>query len=198
MSPDERVPLKIIILDDHRGKSSWGYLTSKQLERAGYESVHVTTWNDAVQAIESSYFDVFIVDLDLNEPRNGRDFLRYLRENDYAQPVILATGNEAYLEQSIEEYAESLASGAVQFYSKMSGMDLEAVLDQASTMVDPVRRSLALMQTAGMGDRKIRVNGEEYTVDELLALDPNTSSLIRKLREALRTVMLEIRRGETE
>ena len=192
MRDNDVLPYKILIFDDQVGRASWGALTAAQLELHEFEVEHVFDWELAIKAISDSHIDIAIVDLDLNIPQDGLEFLKVLRGKKQALPVILSTGNEDYSNRPIREYADALASGPVMFYLKHSEVELIELVREASNRVDPVRRSLSLMSACGLENEEFMVDGQTYTVNDLLISSEKNDSLIRGLRESLQALVLEM------
>ena len=189
------LPYKVLIYDDEVGISAWGKLTAAELRNYEFEVIDVSEWDSALTAISENHVDIVIVDLDLNRPEDGLEFLKVLRAKKQAVPVILATGNNEYSNRPIRTYADALASGPVMFYLKNSSVELIDLVREASNRVDPVRRSLALMSASGMGNEEFRVDEQVYTVDDLLVSNEKTDSMMRGLREALQELVFEMSAG---
>jgi len=189
------LPYKILIFDDQVGTTSWGQLTSAELRLFEFDVDHVSDWSEAIEYIDHNHIDIVIIDMDLERPENGFDFFRIIRGKKQAIPVILATGNEAYLEMPISQYEDALASGPVMFCSKLSGRKIIDLVREAANRVDPVRRSLSLMSNSGLGEKELSVDGEVYTIDELLKSSERNDSILRGLRESLQALVLEMSGG---
>jgi len=192
MPNNDALPYKILIFDDQIGIDSWGEVTATQIRQEGFDVTHVSDWTTATEFISSRHVDIVVVDLDLNIRETGFDLLKIIRERNQALPVILATGNETYLDRPIAGYVDALASGPVMFYSKNSEVNFTDQIIEAANRVDPVRRSLSLMSEAGMGEKEFEIDGISYTVDELLISSRRTDELIRGLRESLQALILEM------
>jgi hypothetical protein len=119
------------------------------------------------------------------------DLQRDLRKRGLRQPIILVSGNIDFLNAPISEYADALAMGPVTFYDKRSAVDFVDVVREAANRVDPIRRSFRLMSDAGLGDKQFNVEGKRYTVNELLVSSLSSDDLVRTLREALYSLVLE-------
>lgn len=193
MSLDDLLPYRVLVFDDKEGVSAWGPQQVKVLRGTEFKGAHVSTWEAAEDALAEAHWDIIILDLDLNGPRTGEEFLEHLRETHRTHPVILVTGNEGYLERPIHKYAHALASGPVTFYAKDSEEDLLELLREASNRVDPIRRTLSLMKAAGMESREFQVDGETYSVDDLLKQGQRTDAVVRSLRESLQAFIVEKR-----
>ncbi len=198
MPNGDAMPYRVLILDDKVGKSSWGAIGSIELEEHEFVSTHVSNWEEATETLQSTHYDIIIVDLDLDSPKNGLDFLAYLRSTNRSQPVVLVTGNQGYLERPIYTYRDAFALGPVSFFSKLSDANLVEVVREAALRVDPVRRSLAIMKEAGLGSVTFTVDDEEYTVDDLLVPGEKTDLLMQALRESLQALLLETVKGEPQ
>lgn len=184
-------------MDDEQRVASWGETTKIQLEQFEFEVDHVYTPEEAVNAIREISYDIFIIDLFLQSPRSGTDLQNELREMGLRQPIILVTGDRNYLNQPLYVYADALSQGPVQFYDKSSRLDLVEVVREVSNRVDPVRRSFRLMSQAGLGDREFRIDGDRYTVTQLLQSSLTSDDLVRTLRESLYALVLESQGAES-
>ena len=193
MADNYSLPYRVLVFDDQIGLSSWGNLTVALLKQQEYDAIHVSKWDDAVKQLGSGHFDIVVVDLDLGTPKDGMDFFRLLRKTNMILPVVLATGSIGFLERPISYYADVLSLGPVSFYMKTPDDDFLKAIKEASNRVDPVRRSLSLLSAAGMGRKSFLVGKKVYTVDDLLASNEMTDSLIRSLRESLQALVLEIK-----
>ncbi len=181
----------MLIVDDQKREESWGQITKIRLEELEFKVDHVYTVDESRAAIAKKYYDIFVIDLDLQSRETGADLQKELRGKGLRQPVILATGNKDYLSRPLSEYAEALSQGPVQFYDKTIGLDIVKVVKEVSNRVDPIRRSFRLMSEARLGDKIFRVDGKKYTVDELLASSLTSDDLVRTLRESLYALVLE-------
>ena len=182
---------KVLVVDDHAGTTSWGEIIKPLLEGHEFNIIHVYTADQAREAIQKTVIDIFIIDLDLQSPETGVDLQRNLRKRGFRQPIILVSGNIDFLNASISEYADALAMGPVTFYDKRSEVDFVEVVREAANRVDPIRRSFRLMSEAGLGDKQFNVEGKRYTVNELLVSSLSSDDLVRTLREALYSLVLE-------
>jgi len=185
------LPYKVLVVDDHAGTTSWGEIIKALLEGHEFNIIHVYTADQAREAIQKTVIDIFIIDLDLQSPETGVDLQRNLRKRGFRQPIILVSGNIDFLNASISEYADALAMGPVTFYDKRSEVDFVEVVREAANRVDPIRRSFRLMSEAGLGDKQFNVEGKRYTVNELLVSSLSSDDLVRTLREALYSLVLE-------
>jgi len=181
----------VLVVDDHAGQTSWGEIIKVLLEDHEFNILHVYTADQAREAIQRAVIDIFIIDLDLQSRETGVDLQRDLRKRGLRQPIILVSGNIDFLNAPISDYADALAMGPVTFYDKRSAVDFVGVVREAANRVDPIRRSFRLMSEAGLGDKQFNVEGKRYTVNELLVSSLSSDDLVRTLREALYSLVLE-------
>jgi DNA-binding NtrC family response regulator len=186
---------KILILDEKPEPSSWGEVTKKSLEAAGFKAVHFLSVPDALTEIGREYYDLLVVDMDLGGRIDGMEFQRRIRDLGLFQPVLFVTGNDRFLETPIFQYSDTFRRGPVLFFDKTSDVDFMEVIREAINRVDPIRRSLYLMKKAGLGDEEFTVGDQIFTVDQLLLPNSNTNSLVRSLRESLQELVLEMFRS---
>jgi DNA-binding NtrC family response regulator len=174
---------------------SWGEQVKQRLGQHEFKAVHVTSSDEAKQAISQASFDIIVIDLDLQSPQTGDELLIELHNTGLRQPVILVSGNTVFLDRPIGDYAHVLSLGPVSFFDKRPGnpIDFLKLVRDVSNRVDPIRRVLRLMRDAGLGDRQFRVDDRTYTVSELLASSLTSDDLVRTLRESLYDLMLEWR-----
>ncbi len=182
---------KVLVVDDQKRPASWGEITKAVLEEFEFEVDHVNTIEEAIVAIKTVLYDIFIIDLDLQSQRTGADLHRELRAMGLSQPIILVTGNQNFLSQPLANFSDVLSQGPVQFYDKSNKRDLSEVVREVANRVDPIRRSFKLMSKAGLGGREFWIDSQKYTVDQLLQSSLTTDNLVRTLRESLYALVLE-------
>ena len=79
---------KILIIDD---EVNIGLLLSKFLTKSGFEVSHTTTGSGALEILDHEKFDLILCDYRLDDT-DGKEILRYVKENHSATGVIIITG----------------------------------------------------------------------------------------------------------
>lgn len=78
---------KILIVDDD---TSFGLMIEGFLKRKGFNTVFVSSYSAALDAIRSSSFDLVLTDYRLDSG-NGLDIIPEVRKKDLKTPVVLIT-----------------------------------------------------------------------------------------------------------
>jgi DNA-binding NtrC family response regulator len=196
--PEPALKFDVLLVDDQPGQDRWGEITKTLLEQFEFSVTHVRKVEEAKEKLRVTSFDILIIDVDLQSPVNGLDLQIQIRKMGIRQPVILVTGNSDYLSDPISTYADALASGPVSFFDKRSQMDFVSLVRDVSNRVDPIRRVLRLMNSAGLGDKTFSVHGGEYSVSQLLIESPTNDELVRSLRESLYALIIELQAKVTQ
>jgi DNA-binding NtrC family response regulator len=195
LNKSDILPYKVLIIDDQMGPSGFGQAAKIRLEMAEFQVDHTRSWQEARTRLNEVDYDIVLIDLNLQAPEDGLQALDDLRKEGHHQPVVLATGNESYLDRPIRDYSQALASGAVIFFNKLGSGDIVAIVREASNRVDSLRRALSLMRGA-FGDLEFEVDDQTMTIDQILRSPKAHELLSRALRESLNALLLDLTRAK--
>ena len=166
------------------------------LEMKGCKVDFVNTVKEAMGAINSKYYDVLVIDIDLGSGKDSDGFTlqQMIRKSGKVQPIIMATGQEKELDRQIREFVDMFASGATFFHEKSRGDFLEVFLETIKH-VDPIRRALYLMKDTGFADEPLHFDGEDYTIEDLLVNNGKNENILRQLRDSFYELLMEMWRN---
>ncbi len=99
----------ILVVDDEEGIS---FVIKRFLMRDGYEVSTAVDYNEAMDKLSQSYFDLIFTDINLGE-KSGIDILREVKKRGMTCPVIMITGNP-----NIETATEAVRLGAHDYIFK--------------------------------------------------------------------------------
>ncbi len=194
MDYNDLLKYRVLIIDNQIGPSSFGQITRVKLERREFAVDHVTSSDEARRSMEQRHYDILIVDVTMQATQNGVSLVRELRAEGCDQPIVLATGNENYLDQKVRYYGDVFSLGLTTFFNKNEPLRIQAVIAEIASRVDPLKRALRLMSEAGLGGRSIIMDdGEVLTVDQILTSKDSTDTLARGLRDGLGVLLLELK-----
>jgi len=105
--------MRLLVIEDER---ELGELTAANLSRTGFTVDLCATLAEAEAAVRAASFDLMILDLGLPDG-DGMTYLRTLRRNGSAMPVLILTARDA-----IEDRVEGLDAGADDYLLKPFAM----------------------------------------------------------------------------
>jgi DNA-binding response OmpR family regulator len=144
------------------------------LESQGYRVHHAADAEDARVRTESHRYDALIVDWML-PGMSGPDFVRELREEDYAAPILMLT-----VRDSVDDRVEGLESGADDYLTKPFSFEellarVRALLRRPADWqtiddleVGPLQISTATREVA-VADHEVDLRKKEFDLLRLLA-----------------------------
>ncbi|MDF2433993.1 MAG: hypothetical protein JWP44_3624 [Mucilaginibacter sp.] len=116
-------PLNIMVAEDNLINQK---MILKVLEKLGYESVLATNGKEAIQMLDSKYYDVILMDVQMPE-MDGLEATRYIRKHYKKQPIIIAMTANAMA----EDREECLNAGMNDYIPKPVKLEtLIAVLEE--------------------------------------------------------------------
>ncbi len=175
------MPVRVLVVDDLSNHRDW---MKYQLSREGYKVTTAQSGAEALTTMESSEFDVALVDYKMAN-MDGLELLKRIRARWPQVPVILMTGYA-----SIPTAVEAIKTGAVDFLEKPTKPEvllekLKKILAEShrgngspakgSPFEDIVGRAPAIVQavelakSAATTDKPVLIHGEIGTGRELLA-----------------------------
>ena len=197
MPKGELLPVRVLIVDDRVGISSFGQIAKVKLELENYLVDHVTTLGEARAKLARSYYDIIVLDVTMQSTKDGIAIVQELRTKGHGEPIVLATGNDHYLQQRIADFGDIFSQGLIVFFNKTAKIPIEEVVRNLATRIDPLKRALRLMSAAGMGDRSLKlIDGTTTTVDDILNSSLGTDALAMALRDGLSALLFEMQTRE--
>ncbi|MDB5015369.1 MAG: response regulator [Mucilaginibacter sp.] len=103
-------PLNIMVAEDNLINQK---MILKVLEKLGYEAVLATNGKEAIQMLDSKYYDVILMDVQMPE-MDGLETTRYIRKHYKKQPVVIAMTANAM----VEDREECLKAGMNDYIPK--------------------------------------------------------------------------------
>ncbi|GAA0470757.1 response regulator transcription factor [Alkalibacillus silvisoli] len=161
---------KVLVVDD---EASIITLVQHHLEQSGYEVLSVQDGKEAINLINTVYFDLVILDLML-PGLDGMEICKKLRQQQYTIPILMLTAKDDELDLIL-----GLEFGADDYMTKpFSPKELIArVKALMRRVIDFNSKSQGEMIT--VGDLKIYVQEYEvYFKDKLLTLTPKEFELL--------------------
>ncbi len=185
----------ILVIDDETGHAD---VVAEALRQTGADTLAVYDAKNALELIESRFFDVVITDLNLNDNKiNGIDILKAAREHNSNSQVILITayatidtckeairrGAFDYLVKPIDinhlramtERALKKSPAARAAASDKNGFNFEGVIGKNSAM----QSVFAVLRRVAPTNITVLIEGESGTGKELLAQAIHNNSLRR-------------------
>lgn len=185
----------ILVIDDETGHAD---VVAEALRQTGADTLAVYNARNALELIESRFFDVVVTDLNLHDDKiNGIDILKAAKQYSPASQVILIT---AYA--TIDTCKEALRSGAFDYLVKpididhlravterslkkapavftaasdRNGFNFEGVIGESSAM----QSVFAVLRRVAPTNITVLIEGESGTGKELLAQAIHNNSLRR-------------------
>ncbi|MDF2434089.1 MAG: hypothetical protein JWP44_3720, partial [Mucilaginibacter sp.] len=120
----QKFPMSILIAEDNLINQK---LITKVVTKLGYDPLIVNNGNQVLEAIETKFFDVILMDVQMPE-LDGLETTRIIRKNNLAQPFIIAMTASAMAEDKIA----CIDAGMNFFISKpISIQDLVTALEES-------------------------------------------------------------------
>ena len=186
----------ILVIDDETGHAD---VVAEALRQTGADTLAVYNARNAIELLESRFFDVVVTDLNLNDDKiNGIDILKAAKRHDPYSQVILITayatidtckeairaGAFDYLVKPIDiDHLRAMAEKAMKKLSVVSaaaldknGFNFEGVVGKSPAMQSVV----AVLRRVAPTNITVLIEGESGTGKELLAQAIHNNSLRRK------------------
>ncbi len=166
--------MRVLIVEDNRELAQ---LIAKRLDQSGFESDRVDTADLARQAVETVDYAALVLDLGLPDG-DGLSFLRWLRQQGKALPVLIASARNG-----LEDRVSGLRQGADDYLAKPFSVD-ELIARLHALMRRP-RKMLGNVLSAGnvvidsdkhqvnVGDRVLPMRLRETALLDLLIRHKN-------------------------
>ena len=129
--------LRILVAEDH---NDFILLLKIMLEQMGFRHIHAANnYHEALTVIEKHAIDVFLVDIDLGEIKNGVMLGEEIRRRNISSPIIYITAN-----YTMEYYAYARVTKPSSFLNKeLSFLKLHQAIDLA--LFSPVEEDEVLV-----------------------------------------------------
>jgi len=186
----------ILVIDDETGHAD---VVAEALRQTGADTLAVYNARNAIELLESRFFDVVVTDLNLNDDKiNGIDILKAAKRHDPYSQVILITayatidtckeairaGAFDYLVKPIDiDHLRAMAEKAMKKLSVVSaaaldknGFNFEGVIGKSPAM----QSVFAVLRRVAPTNITVLIEGESGTGKELLAQAIHNNSLRRK------------------
>ena len=186
----------ILVIDDETGHAD---VVAEALRQTGADTLAVYNARNAIELLESRFFDVVVTDLNLNDDKiNGMDILKAAKRHDPYSQVILITayatidtckeairaGAFDYLVKPIDiDHLRAMAEKAMKKLSVVSaaaldknGFNFEGVIGKSPAM----QSVFAVLRRVAPTNITVLIEGESGTGKELLAQAIHNNSLRRK------------------
>ncbi|MGB8227467.1 MAG: sigma-54 dependent transcriptional regulator, partial [Sedimentisphaerales bacterium] len=126
----------ILVVDDETGHAD---VVAEALRQTGADTLAVYNAKNALELIESRFFDVVVTDLNLNDDKiNGIDILKAAKEHNSSSQVILIT---AYA--TIDTCKEAIREGAFDYLVKPIDIDHLRAMTERALKKSPAVRAAA-------------------------------------------------------
>jgi EAL domain-containing protein (putative c-di-GMP-specific phosphodiesterase class I) len=170
LSEAARPPIRVLLVDDEEAISRG---LSRLLQAAGYVVTTAANGIEAVDAVESSTFDVIVSDIRMPK-MDGITLLRAIRVRDLDVPVVFMTGSP-----TLESAVAALERGAFRYLMKpVNTQELVDVIARADQM-----HRFALVRREATGETGGGLIGD------LAGLDARFASGIEKMWIAMQPVV---------
>ncbi|MDR3196625.1 MAG: sigma-54 dependent transcriptional regulator [Planctomycetaceae bacterium] len=173
-------PLSILVIDDDRNHAD---VVVASLEKLGADCVIAHSQSDALEKIQSRYFDVIITDLMLERQDSGIEILKAVKQFSEETEIIVVTGHN-----SVKIAVEAMRQGAFNYLQKP--LDLQQLR--------------TITERAGESSRLRRINreltqrlDEKFGFTGVLGNSPEMLAVIERLKRVATTDATVLIQGET-
>jgi len=167
----------ILVIDDETGHAD---VVAEALRQTGADTLAVYNARNAIELLESRFFDVVVTDLNLNDDKiNGIDILKAAKRHDPYSQVILIT---AYA--TIDTCKEAIRAGAFDYLVKPID------IDHLRAMAEKAMKKLSVVSAAALDK-----NG--FNFEGVVGKSPAMQSVVAVLRRVAPTNITVLIEGES-
>ncbi len=173
-------PYSLLVVDDDVDHAEAVVMS---LEKIGAHCVAVHSQDEAIAKLGTTFFDVVISDLALEQPLSGMEILKAVKQDAEETEVIMMTGHN-----SVEYAVEAMRQGAFNYLQKP--LDLK----QLRTIVEKAAESSRLRRT----NRELKQRlDEKFGFAGVLGNSPQMLAVIERLKRIAPTDATVLIQGET-
>ena len=167
----------ILVIDDETGHAD---VVAEALRQTGADTLAVYNARNAIELLESRFFDVVVTDLNLNDDKiNGIDILKAAKRHSPYSQVILIT---AYA--TIDTCKEAIRAGAFDYLVKPID------IDHLRAMAEKAMKKLSVVSAAALDK-----NG--FNFEGVVGKSPAMQSVVAVLRRVAPTNITVLIEGES-